>query len=281
MRFSQRVGINPPEKILQLDSIDEDLRNGLWNTLTVIYWNSYRRPNHHPINRTDFIDGSNFENSVKILWIHYFKEPIDTMDRYWGDCLKVIRAYFYSAKWWEVYDFIEFVAETWDESKKENFIKICNKQFQRENSGYRFVDGRIVEITSKEEIESIEAAMERSIPYGGVREHLSRSLTLQSDRHNPDYRNSIKESISSVESLAKQIAQKDNATLGAILKQLENERKIHPALKSAFSSLYGYTNDADGIRHALLDQEQLSKADARFMLICCSAFVNYVIETIG
>lgn len=65
-----------------------------------------------------------------------------------------------------------------------------------------------------------------------------------------------------------------------ILRKLEKDGKMHPALSKAFSLLYGYTNDADGIRHGLLGEESLTKSDARFMLISCSAFVNYVIETL-
>ena len=139
----------------------------------------------------------------------------------------------------------------------------------------------MVEITSNEEIQSIECAIAEATPYGGVKEHLKRALEHHSDKQNPDYRNSIKESISAVESLAKQVSGNEKATLGAILKKLEKEEKMHPALKSAFSNLYGYTNDADGIRHALLNEEgSLTKTDAKFMLVCCSAFINYVIETI-
>ena len=102
-----------------------------------------------------------------------------------------------------------------------------------------------------------------------------------SNKTNPDYRNSIKESISSVESLAKQISKKNTATLGDALKELEKSKKLHPSLKNAFNSLYGYTSDAEGIRHALLKESNLTKADARFMLVCCSAFVNYAIESIS
>ena len=54
---------------------------------------------------------------------------------------------------------------------------------------------------------------------------------------------------------------------------------LHPALEKSFSSMYGYTSDADGIRHALMDDDNLTNADARFMLISCSAFINYVIAS--
>ena len=44
----------------------------------------------------------------------------------------------------------------------------------------------------------------------------------------------------------------------------------------AFSQLYGYTNDASGIRHSLTDEATISYADAKFMLVTCSAFVSYL-----
>ena len=42
------------------------------------------------------------------------------------------------------------------------------------------------------------------------------------------------------------------------------------------AQLYGYTSDADGIRHALLDESDLDFEDAKFMLVSCSAFTNYL-----
>ena len=36
--FSQRKGIKPIKSIIQIDSMDDDLRNSLWNALQVFYW---------------------------------------------------------------------------------------------------------------------------------------------------------------------------------------------------------------------------------------------------
>lgn len=113
--------------------------------------------------------------------------------------------------------------------------------------------------------------------YETVTIHLRRSLELLSDRNNPDYRNSIKESISAIEAISCIIMNNPKATLGQALKEMEINFKLHPALKSTFSSLYGYTSDADGIRHSLLEESTLKQEDARFMLVTCSAFVNYLI----
>jgi hypothetical protein len=101
-------------------------------------------------------------------------------------------------------------------------------------------------------------------------------ISLFADRQNPDYRNSIKESISAAEAMCKIITGEKKATLGQALKKLEDKSiELHGSLKSSFSSLYGYTNDAKGIRHGLMEEPNLD-FDAKFMLVSCSGFVNYL-----
>ena len=51
-----------------------------------------------------------------------------------------------------------------------------------------------------------------------------------------------------------------------------------PAMENAFSSLYGYTSDENGIRHGGIDFTNAPAEDAKFMLVSCAAFVNYLIE---
>lgn len=282
MRFSQRAGITPAGKLVQIESIDLDLTNSLWSALSTDYWGRFDRVKWIHGTRSDYISASNLNNLFKSLWLHYFKRPIDTIPTLFHDTnggLEILRRYFFSAQWYEIYDFIEFVSEYGPPANKDSFISRCNVFLERENSAYRFVGGRISEISSTDEINEIEDAISQSMPYYGVRQHLSSAISMLSDRTNPDYRNSIKESISAVESLCKTISGQEKATLGAALKAMESKGVMHPALKSAFSSLYGYTNDAEGIRHALMEESSLTSADARFMLISCSAFINYVIAS--
>jgi hypothetical protein len=67
------------------------------------------------------------------------------------------------------------------------------------------------------------------------------------------------------------------ATLGVALKTVKDKASIHPALERAFSSLYGYTSDEGGIRHSLLEGSNLTFTDAKFMLVTCASFTNYLI----
>ncbi len=276
--FSQRKGIKPVKSIMQVDGMDDDLRNGLWNALTVYYWN---RVEYHLVAGYSLSAEVNRDVAVlvRLLWHSYFKKPIDTLDVDWIVTRRVIREYFFNCPWYEVYDFIEFVANNYpDASVNSEFMDFCNSVLERELSAYRFVGGKIAQMTSEEEVAEIEKALEISGPYKAVKTHLKRALDLLADRKSPDYRNSIKESISAVESICNLITKDKKATLGQALKKIEERGiSLHPALESAFSNLYGYTSDAEGIRHALLDEPNLSFEDAKFMLVSCSAFVNYLI----
>lgn len=67
------------------------------------------------------------------------------------------------------------------------------------------------------------------------------------------------------------------ATLGKALSEVEKKHSLHGALKTAFSAIYGYTSDSSGIRHALLETDTaVGFEDAKFMLVSCSAFINYL-----
>jgi hypothetical protein len=172
-----------------------------------------------------------------------------------------------------VYDFVEFIANNFPYSGREEFIEACNATLEKEVSAYRFVNGLISRITDEIEVAVIDSALERA--RGPVRTHLRRALELLSDRESPDYRNSIKESISAVESLVATVVG-EKGTLGQLIKKLEDGIGLHPALRTAFGNLYGYTSDEDGIRHAILESKALAFEDAKFFLVVCSAFVNFV-----
>lgn len=271
MLFSQRYGYTKIKDIIQIESIDTDLRNGLWDSVSNFYLQRKKI-----INRQRKMDSY----IIKKIWHDFFKIPIDEISRHDVDTYNQIKKYFFDCQWYEVYDFIEFISSDNNIESDNNikFREFCNKILERENSGYRFVDECITEITSEHEIKSIENAMNSSNKFKPVHIHLNAALKLMSDKRNPDYRNSVKESISAVEALCIIISEDQKATLGKALKIIDNKHNLHSALKGAFDKLYGYTSDADGIRHALLEESDLTYQDALYMLVTCSAFVNYLID---
>lgn len=97
------------------------------------------------------------------------------------------------------------------------------------------MDGKIVAITDKCEIEEIEQAC--NVPYSGCKAHIEKAVGFLADREHKDYKNCIKESISAVESICQIIVGDDNATLGGALKKLkDNGINIHAAMESAFQN---------------------------------------------
>src|SRR5690606_3743666 len=114
-------------------------------------------------------------------------------------------------------------------------------------------------------IEEVERAIQTA--QGPVRAHLQRALEMLASREAPDYRNSVKESISAVESLVSLTLGTEKGTLGQLLKKLEDEIGLHPAIKTGFSNLYGYASDEGGIRHALLEVTNVKHEDAQFFLV--------------
>lgn len=184
-----------------------------------------------------------------------------------------------SSEWYTIFDFIERYLAIANKDTAKKMAKEFNHILEDEVAAYRIIKNLVVPVTNESELATIEEAM--SHPYDSVHTHISKALSLYADRKNPDYENSIKESISAVEAMCCIITGMTGAqaTLGAAIKKLrDNGIYIHSAMEKAFSSLYGYTSDENGIRHGGIDFKNAPAEDAKYMLISCSAFVNYLIE---
>ena len=263
-------------KDLQLESIDDDLRNRLWNVVTTTYWDQFQN-----VASYGDVKRSNLEHIIVKLWHGFFKYPLDKMESAFYKVRPVFRDRYFEFEWYQVYDFIEFLYSNSYSQYSNNLESACNVIFEEENAGYRMIGGKVTPITSKTEVEEVEGALSASEPFVGVRTHLEDAIAKLSNREKSDYRNSVKESISAVESLCQVVTGDRKATLGQALNALEKHMPLHGAFKAGLSSLYGYTSDEGGIRHALLEEDAVTFSDAKFMLVTCSGFVNYVIGKIA
>lgn len=184
----------------------------------------------------------------------------------------------------EVFDFIEGLIKAVNSVDQINpyiykyefqVVARCNKTFIEENVNYRIVNNIITDLVSENEIKEIDNVINNKNKV--VSNHVEKALELL--YQSKDYDNSIKESISAVEGMCQILTGNDNATLGDCLKKLKDS--IHPAMKDAFLKLYGYTSDANGIRHANgLGESDSTFAEAKYMLVSCSSFINYLSESI-
>lgn len=267
MSFSERMGLTP-ERQIQVRSMDSRLRNRLYNFYNGIDYG-----------------GETFSRIVAERYI-LDKMGMQVHSKQSYNKENIYKKFCDDKSWYVPYDIIEYALNIYEKNSEEYLgidveykeaVALLNKILCEEKSGYRFVNGQFVPITDETELEEIKTAMHSE--FDAVDTHISKALSLYSDRDNPDYENSIKESISAVESMCCIITGMTggSATLGAALKKLEdNGVVIHEAMKSAFRQLYGYTSDENGIRHGGIDFKKAPEEDARYMLVSCSAFVNYL-----
>jgi hypothetical protein len=226
MVFSETHGFKSAKNIIQKDSIDDDLRIRLWNLLELYYW----RKINQQIKTSSFYHLI-MDTLLIPLWHNYFKSPLDSISEYWQNNLITIRAYFMGCNWYEVYDFVEFISNLSQHFDNNNFKISCNKVLEKELSAYRFVGDKIAPITAEEEIAVIDEALNFTNALKPVNIHLRTALDKLANKNTPDYRNSIKESISAVEAICQLITKKPKVTLGNCIKQIEDAANIHPALK--------------------------------------------------
>ena len=287
--FSDRNNIDKLNTIIQTDSFDERTRIQLYNYFVYIIEDDL----HFAINRKNFY--------LDVL-DNVYCEIIDNYDEYsiseyMETCLEYIKNTFLRDSYDAVLSLVEYLANKIDlripqhnrkfvsdfngSVKWISFQDEVNELFEKECVGYRFVGEKIVAITDKIEIKEIEESLQSN--YDGCREHIKKAVGFLANREQKDYKNCIKESISAVESICCIIADKKNATLGEALKILESKCNLKGQLKSAFEKLYAYTNnDKGGIRHAEgLFVSDVSFEEAKFMLVSCSAFVNYLMAEYG
>ena len=274
--FSERKGIKHFSDIVQVNDLNERTRNKLYSVISESFDELY----------VDY-DGNLKDKFVEYLYKELFSKterdiPMWGNDYHYEEVFDTIYTIIIQYDYTDIFTFIEGIIKFLDIADrttyhrynyKDEYIKAISNIFKKENVNYRIINEKITDIVDEQQISSIEETLKN--PYKEVSRHYSKAIEqLYSLK---DFDNSIKESISSVEAMCQILTQNSKATLGDALKLLKD--KIHPAMKSAFEKLYGYTSDTNGIRHANgLGEGNSTFEEAKYMLISCSAFVNYLKE---
>ena len=273
MLFSERYGYEPP-KPLQFESIDDDLKMAIHNVLVL-----FEKSN---LNKNDI--SSLYLN----IWSFFYMQDINIVYNNNSDYIRHLCDNKYKTlSWNKVYDFLEFYLSTIEQKLSVppddkiiiEFTKTLNAVFEKYNSAYRFVNNKIIPITNQQEIAAIEEAANTGIKE--IDYHLKRAIHIFSNKENKDYVNTVKEAISAVEATVNFINGTEGTTLGDALDKLKEKKSIHSALCDAFKKIYGYTSDKkSGIRHCIFDGTDCIPdfTDAKYMLVVCSAFINYLLS---
>lgn len=286
--FSDRNGIKPENTEIQLKNFDKRTRVQLQNMISRFYGFTYENELYY--------ERPYIQDFLRFVLGTVFSEPIDTRQTYEDDpVFELINNTILNSEYDDVLTLVEAIIQYWDSYLKDtrgmqyydeyskryrgiSLYEAANVCFREEYMGYRFADGIIIPVSDAYEVSAIQDAL--NIKQKVVYEHLSKANRLLADRENPDYENSIKESICAVEALSEIITgiKGKEATLGNMLKKMEEKGVvIHKGLQAAFNALYGYTSDANGIRHAgNIGGPSATFEEAKFMLVACCAFVNYL-----
>jgi hypothetical protein len=279
MKFSDRMGVTKPALELYVDSMPSELKTSLWN---FIY------------ETCQVSDGSLWGKLIKLTARDFRKFDLHDLPTRHFEVINWMKDYFYSLTWYEVYNYIEFFAANYyglthgnlgaftdARGRERALISIQNPVnflLEREFSGYRFIAGVLIPIADKVELSEVTTAVVDLRGYGldGARIHIKTALELFSKRPSPDYRNSIKEAISAIESICKLLGENKGSGIDIAIRTLEQKTNIHGSLRVGFEKMYGYTSDENGIRHGMLDDPNVGFPEAKYMIVACSAFANYL-----
>lgn len=267
-RFSQRIGARPAYTS-GLEEASELLRIAAWNATL---------PRLLPDSAQDW---TAYQANAKALWAH-INWRADEIPIYAVDARKLLKPFWFGSPWEDFFDAYEFVVQLLTPDRRlagaaGKWIGEMNHLLAVQGCAYRFIAGELAPVTNTTEVKEVVAATECAI--GPAAKHIRDALGLLPPNPNAMPRNSAKESISAVESALKHLTGEPAATLGEGLKAFERRYgPLHPAIRRLLDQFYTYTNGPDGIRHGLVEgAADVTVNDARFVVVNCSAFVNYLI----
>ena len=276
LSFSQAQGYEKLPEPLRLGELSKEARVQIWNVVYLQLARSIRSK------RSAW--GTNYYYMINpwmsiLQRVHsvYEGQRVDEYDNGFESVCGSMRYRIETEEFNKVFDLIRFIMR--DPECPEGFVEDMRAAFKRSRLAYAIDSGpppTIIPAVTTEEGEAVAASLQTLDDAGlqGSASHLRKSAECI---NREAWADSIRESIHAVESVARQLNPRA-ATLAPALKSLEAQGALHPALKSAFSKLYGYTSDEQGIRHAHLnaDQANVGMDEAVFMLGACASFASYL-----
>ena len=273
--FPQRMGV-VPAPLVGLQDMPDDLRVALWNTF------------QHWIFGDEVPGMTRSEQGRRVFT--YVGWPADEVKFSGRDNRQRLKEWFFVTSWDRVYDFVEWLPHLLARSATDPFnerrqlvalaklyLDDVDRALACSGSPYRLIGTDLVPITDQAELAEVAHAIDS--PFDGARRHIAQATTLLSMKPEPDYRNCIKESVSAIESMLMEATGVRKGDFPVLLKAFEQRHcSLHPAFRNAVNTLYGWTSDEKGVRHGIFGDVKVDHADARFMLVTCSAFLNFLVQ---
>ena len=275
LTFSQAEGIDPLPQPAALGELSQRARTHLWNVVYLLLKKSVRSSSEPDIG------GSYITEPWKTILLNYHIDSGNPVDEFHSDSedhFEEIKDLFMEGDYNRVFDFLTFVLR--HPSVPVEFRPAITSALEKGMCAYTVVeDGpTIIPIVLPEQRESIQEAFQvlKSGPFEGAQSHLRQSAECI---NKGDLAESVRESIHAVESVARCLAAGAGKSLKPALDALSEKVDLHGAFKKGIENLYGYTNDEDGIRHALLEEQaNVDTEDAVFMFGACASFAAYLVN---
>ena len=279
LTFSQREGRAPLPEVMKLEHVPWKFRQLAWHFVD----SAIRNKTHFDF---DMYDNEHSRGIDSIIWSYRFEiqlEPHDDISHSTpSKDREVSRKLLLDGEYHDVLTFVEYILR--HEECSDKLYASLKHGFDQSPIAYyaEKIDGQptIIPRINREAGEATRRAIQ-TISEGvtvGAATHLRQAAERINARQ---YADSIADSIHAVESVARVIDPKASGTLGPALKSLEKTGLLkHPVLTEAFNKLYGYTNDEQGIRHALLERNaaDVGQDEAVFMFSACASFAAYLTD---
>lgn len=289
MKFSHRFGFDPEYKNKPISNdAPKWLRNQFFlNVLEPLLYidgdSRQKNPELKPIGIKELIERLCSENN----------QETDSEDYDSWTCLDALKLRITELEWYQFYDFVEIVAikikekevnyhSTFDISKFEHFLfptyrNRINVLFSQHKIQWKLNEFGKLETSLPKDLEirisNIDATLEDKFEPARIHYAKARSFIMGPSK---DSENSIKESVSAVESVCKTIYP-NCATLGDSLKAMKREKTISPMLITVFEKFYAYTNAEPAVRHGSNKISGVDEMDAELALHISAAFIRTII----
>jgi hypothetical protein len=292
MTFSNRYNYNPIQwKEQILEDAPEWLRldyiNRLLDGLTYVDRDSrheYQNPDAIPLGIKDL-------HEKLCILTHDDTESMYNDSLY---CWEHLCSHLRTCQWNHFYDFIELVGKEikeleqnpWYKSKDE-WINRFSFEVYRQNLNIFFADhqvgwnlneeGKLIRFVPQvltKNIEKVELDLKNT--FEPAIAHYKKAYFFLT-RYPFDSENSIKEIVSAIESIVRQIYPKEN-TLGKGIKKMKQDKRWSTQFLDIMEKVYVYANSEPGVRHGGTISPNVQRIDADFCFHAGTSIIKYLSE---
>lgn len=269
LSFEQAEGVDPLPSQLQRTELTKVFRARIWEFFALII------EKNHGFSGSNFVMTDPWDVIARDELVYRHGGFIDRSSETKNVTENRFKSIIQTGDYLKVYGLIQFILQ--HRKCPKYFPTAIGVILEEQLSAYRVVGGNtLVPIASAEVAGAVNNALTVSedTQFKGAHTHLRQAAAELGEGN---FANSVRESISAVESIARVL--EPTADLSKALGRLEKSGHLHKAMKHGFSSLYGWTSDESGIRHALLEDgdANVDEVDAIFMIGACASFVTYLI----